>query len=113
MVEQDTPGARTWAIKNIPEPVRVQAVEAAARAGETQGEFVTRALIALIKEDRARSRAVVPVPTPETQRPAGFDLDQMRALASFAAEVNGGKPPRSITRQINTALRAKLTAMLA
>ena len=109
---------KPWTIKGIAPEERNAAIAAADRAGQTIGEWLTRAIRTQVQADHQADKAPVVIEQaaiPKADRSADLiDLERLVGLAERIASANGKPIPPGITRATHAvilkAIRAGRTA---
>ena len=117
MPGQASDKVKPWSIRGVPQEERSAATEAAKRAGQTLGEWISRAARAQIQQEAGANRLPVPVPGPGRPEPPGTsdtpeppdtsarlsDVERV-ALVLCGLSASGVPVPKGHARQVTRAL---------
>lgn len=101
---------KPWTIKGIPPEERNAAISAADREGQTIGEWMRRAIRALVQSDRQKDRTPAPVGLTSAPQSDLSEVERLIAMAQQLAAVSGGTAPASVSRAGFGLLRDRLAA---
>ena len=106
---------KPWTIKGIAPEERNAAIAAADRAGQTIGEWLTRAIRSQVQTDHHADKAPVVIEQaviPKSDQQADLAVvERMIAVAERIATANKAPIPKSITRATHALMREQLNAL--
>ena len=105
---------KPWTIKSIAPEERNAAIAAADRAGQTIGEWLTRAIRSQVQADHQADKAPVMIERaviPKVDQSADLvDLERLVGLAERIANANGKPIPPGITRATHAVILRAIRA---
>ncbi|HTB47056.1 MAG TPA: hypothetical protein VK741_25790 [Acetobacteraceae bacterium] len=112
--EVDQDRVKPWTIKGIAPEIRNAAIAAAERDNQTLGEWFSRAIPAMVQQQRARNRLPVMVVPPGRPDRLPADLGEIERVITLMASLHGvsNKPaPANLVRLAHGLLRDRLSWM--
>ena len=112
----DAKAPAPWTIKGVSMEARNAAIAAAERARQTQGEWLSRNILLMVKAERAENRMPAVTSGPDTTvgkvTPACSMEDVALAVASLEklSGLTDKRPSRTVIRAIERQMRANLGA---